>query len=120
MFTDYVVATDRPTAIRFDAAGELHAEGQPAIEFSDGFEIYCQRGELVPKSAVMTPDEIKWGEVEGVIDSGLKGAVARAKSDQWAKHGENDNESEEERKAAAGAAMRLAGVAGLAGLTEEE
>lgn len=35
---------DRPTKIALDEEGRLHAEGEPAITFTDGFSIHAYRG----------------------------------------------------------------------------
>lgn len=38
---------DRPTKISFDSENRLHAEGEPAIRFADGFSVYAHHGELI-------------------------------------------------------------------------
>lgn len=35
---------DRPTKLSFDNQQRLHAEGEPAIQFADGFSVYAYRG----------------------------------------------------------------------------
>lgn len=35
---------DRPCKILFDEENNLHAEGEPAIEYSDGFALYAKDG----------------------------------------------------------------------------
>ena len=35
---------DRPRHLRFDSQNRLHAEGEPAIEFADGWNFYYDRG----------------------------------------------------------------------------
>jgi hypothetical protein len=40
---------DRPIKLAFDRQQRLHAEGEPAIEFADGFSLYAYRGVRLPK-----------------------------------------------------------------------
>ncbi len=39
----------RPTLLCFDNQNRLHAEGEPAIEYADGFKVYAHHGEWLPK-----------------------------------------------------------------------
>ena len=39
---------DRPRALRFDNRLRLHAEGEPAIQFADGFRVYAHHGVRLP------------------------------------------------------------------------
>jgi hypothetical protein len=54
-FGKVVIASDRPTRTRWNAAHRLHAEDGPAIEFSDGYALYALNGVRVPKELVTTP-----------------------------------------------------------------
>ncbi len=40
---------DRPRILSFDSQNLLHGEGQPAIQFADGFSVYCHHGVLLPE-----------------------------------------------------------------------
>jgi internalin A len=40
---------DRPRHISFDSQNRLHAEGEPAIEFADGWKIYFYHGVRLPE-----------------------------------------------------------------------
>jgi len=40
---------DRPRKLSFNSQNQLHSEGSPAIEYSDGFSIYAYRGVLLPE-----------------------------------------------------------------------
>lgn len=42
------VICERPSKLTFDNSGRLHAEGEPAIQFADGFSIYVHHGQLLP------------------------------------------------------------------------
>jgi hypothetical protein len=40
------VICDRPSKLLFDEENNLHAEGEPAIEYSDGFALYVEHGKI--------------------------------------------------------------------------
>ena len=40
---------DRPRHLRFDSQNRLHAEGEPAIEFADGWKFYYYQGVRLPE-----------------------------------------------------------------------
>ena len=40
---------DRPRILSFDNQDRLHAEGSPAIQFADGFSVYCYHGVMLPE-----------------------------------------------------------------------
>jgi hypothetical protein len=46
-FENVCLVCDRPITLSFDNEGRLHAEKKPAIEFSDGFSIYIDRGKII-------------------------------------------------------------------------
>lgn len=49
---------DRPKKLSFDSQQRLHAEGEPAIEFADGFRVYAYHGIRLPeKYALFQPHE---------------------------------------------------------------
>ncbi len=43
------VVCDRPTKLSFDSQNRLHAEGEPAIEFADGYSLYIYHGVTLPE-----------------------------------------------------------------------
>lgn len=43
------IACDRPQHLCFDTENRLHAEGEPAIQFADGFSIYAYQGVRLPE-----------------------------------------------------------------------
>jgi len=43
------VVCDRPRHLRFDSQNRLHAEGEPAIEFADGWKVYFYHGVRLPE-----------------------------------------------------------------------
>jgi hypothetical protein len=47
-FEKIAIVTPKPSAIRFDADGELHGEGLPAIAY-EGFNIYAYHGVVLPE-----------------------------------------------------------------------
>ena len=48
-FKEVCLVCDRPCIIRFDNQQNLHAEGEPAIQFSDGFSVYAYHGRRLPE-----------------------------------------------------------------------
>ncbi len=40
------IVCDRPTKLSFNSEGQLHAEGEPAIQFADGYSLYAYHGIL--------------------------------------------------------------------------
>jgi hypothetical protein len=46
---DIAIICDRPLHFRFDNQNQLHAEGEPAIEFADGYSIYSYHGVTLPE-----------------------------------------------------------------------
>jgi hypothetical protein len=49
---DAAVLTDRPTVIRRDREGRLHAENGPALVYADGFRLYAWHGIRMPADVV--------------------------------------------------------------------
>ncbi len=48
-FEEMCFVCDRPRILSFDSQNLLHAEGSPAIQFADGFSVYCYHGVLLPE-----------------------------------------------------------------------
>ena len=48
-FENICLVCDRPLHIRFDAENRLHAEGEPAIAFADGYSLYFHHGVKLPE-----------------------------------------------------------------------
>ena len=62
-FEKVCVVCDRPIHLRFDAENRLHAEGEPAIGFADGYSLYFHHGVKLPeKYGKVHPDlwEAQW------------------------------------------------------------
>ena len=65
--TDYAMVADRPRLMKRNAAGRLHAENGPAIEYRDGWNLFYWHGMQIPRShewiisdrAKLTPDKIE-------------------------------------------------------------
>ena len=45
-FENVCFVCDRPRKLSFDSEDRLHAEGEPAIQFADGFSIFAQHGAI--------------------------------------------------------------------------
>jgi len=48
-FEKFCAVCDRPRHLRFDSQNRLHAEGEPAIEFADGWKFYYYHGVRLPE-----------------------------------------------------------------------
>ncbi|MEH2447937.1 MAG: DUF6745 domain-containing protein [Nostoc sp.] len=48
-FEKFCIVCDRPLHLRFDNQNILHAEGEPAIEFTDGYSFYSYHGVTLPE-----------------------------------------------------------------------
>jgi hypothetical protein len=48
-YDDICIVCDRPLHLRFDNQNRLHAEGEPAIEFIDGYSLYSYHGVNLPE-----------------------------------------------------------------------
>lgn len=48
-FEKVAIICDRPLHLRFDNQNRLHAEGEPAIEFTDGYSVYSYHGVTLPE-----------------------------------------------------------------------
>ncbi|MEH2274093.1 MAG: DUF6745 domain-containing protein [Nostoc sp.] len=48
-FEKFCIVCDRPLHLRFDNQNRLHAEGKPAIEFTDGYSLYSYHGVTLPE-----------------------------------------------------------------------
>ncbi|MBE9208106.1 hypothetical protein IQ244_16545 [Nostoc sp. LEGE 06077] len=49
LYSKACIICDRPLHIRFDNENRLHAEGEPAIEFADGYSLYSYHGVTLPE-----------------------------------------------------------------------
>ncbi|MGK7874187.1 MAG: DUF6745 domain-containing protein [Xenococcaceae cyanobacterium] len=48
-FEKTCLACDRPTKLSFDNENRLHAEGEPAIQFVDGYSLYAYQNVILPE-----------------------------------------------------------------------
>lgn len=48
-FEGICLACDRPLKLSFDGEQKLHAEGEPALEFADGYSLYSYHGVTLPE-----------------------------------------------------------------------
>lgn len=118
-FTHVVVVTELPVAIHLDGQLRPHRADGPAIEYSDGFSVYCWQGSVVPKDSI--DRKVSWDEIKSIKDQGMKGAVADVRVDQWsAEASAGAEETSAERRGAADAIKRLGGLDALEGLTDGE
>lgn len=63
-FEQVCVLTDRPSQLHLDDRNRLHSESTPAIEYRDGYSVYCWHGIRVAKHVIMDPASITVAEIE--------------------------------------------------------
>lgn len=57
-FEKIAIVCDRPMKLSFDSEERLHAEGEPAIQFTDGYSLYAYHGVTLPeKYGVVYPHQ---------------------------------------------------------------
>lgn len=49
LFEKIAIVCDRPIQVSFDRENRLHAEGEPALQFADGYCLYSYHGVTLPK-----------------------------------------------------------------------
>lgn len=52
---DVCIISQKPVRYSFNPQGQLHGDGVPAIEYADGFAVYCLNDISVPEKLAMTP-----------------------------------------------------------------
>jgi hypothetical protein len=63
-FSDWVIATERPIAIRRDERNRIHCTSGKAIEYGGGWGVYMLHGIRVPEQLVLAPETITCTEIE--------------------------------------------------------
>ena len=54
---DFVIVGSKPTKILRDGAHNLHADGEAALEYADGWKLFALHGVRVPDEYALTPAE---------------------------------------------------------------
>jgi hypothetical protein len=57
-YENVCIVCDRPVSLNFDDLGRLHAEGEPAIAFADGFQVYAYQGVRLPEQYGQLPPDL--------------------------------------------------------------
>ena len=78
-FSEFCLVGDRPSKLSVDASLRLHAEGEPAITFSNGFSVYAYHGVRLPEKYEKHPHQwqAKWllaeksAEIRRVLIQGI-------------------------------------------------
>lgn len=55
LFQRLALISRRPKRVRLDSSGRLHADGEAAIEWRDGWKLFYLNGVLVPEEVAVTP-----------------------------------------------------------------
>ena len=62
-YENIVVASEKPTSIRWDEQRRLHCENGPAVAYSDGYALYAWHGVSLPERWVMERETIDPAEI---------------------------------------------------------
>lgn len=73
---DFIMVSDRPTAIKRDERGRLHAEDGMAISWPDGWGLWMWHGARVTEKIIMRPQEIMREEIMQESNSEVSRAIA--------------------------------------------
>ncbi len=109
-----VIVTERPTKVVVDDEGLPHNTTGPAIEYSDGFVVYCRHGVRIPPETVK--GTIKWDDIQVTVDKQVQNALVEHKSEEWSENPSEEGETKDERLDAALAIRRLGGLSAVRGL----
>ncbi|OUL20472.1 hypothetical protein BV378_29075 [Nostoc sp. RF31YmG] len=99
-YKNICILCDRPLHLRFDNQHRLHAEGEPAIEYADGFSLYSYHGVTLPKkygkvhpqqwqaSWLLTEDnaELRRVLIQGIGYSRICQKLKAIELDTWAEY----------------------------------
>lgn len=94
------VVCDRPIQLAFDNEGHLHAEGEPALQFTDGFSVYAFHGLRLPEKYGKIPPyqwrsqwlleeenaELRHVLIQGIGYERLCRELAATELDSWAEY----------------------------------
>lgn len=76
LFEKKCVLCDRPRILSFDSQNRLHGEGEPAIQFADGYSLYAYHGVTIPeKYGKVHPSQWKGKWLLAEADPRLKGVL---------------------------------------------
>jgi hypothetical protein len=68
-FDHFVIASERPVHVAFDAEGRLHDETGMAVRYRDGWGIHAWHGVVVPGDAIERPESISIERIEGTLNA---------------------------------------------------
>jgi len=74
-FENYCFVCDRPSELRLDPAGRLHAEHGPAVQFRDGFQLWRYHGVKIPSWVITNPERITANDIAKENNEEIKAAL---------------------------------------------
>src|ERR1700677_3187645 len=83
LLDECAIIVARPTALRLDDAGNLHAAGKPCIEWSDGNQDFAWHGIWVPEKIVMAPHSYTKDEYLTIANTEERRALSEAAGWDW-------------------------------------
>lgn len=64
--------SDRPIRVSFDSQNRLHSADGAAIEFADGWAVYCWHGVRVPEAVILRPETITVERIEAEVNAEVR------------------------------------------------
>ena len=61
---DFVIASNKPRVLHLDDRGRLHSATGAAIQYPDGWGLYCWHGVRVPEDVILTPELLTADRIE--------------------------------------------------------
>jgi hypothetical protein len=71
-FEHVVILTERPAVVRLDGDGTVHADGEAAVEYPDGFAVHAWHGHRVPRRVAVEPATLTVDDVDAEQDSHVR------------------------------------------------
>jgi hypothetical protein len=71
-FEGGVVLTEKPTSIKLDERLRLHSVDGPAVEYPDGYKVYCYHGIQVKPDVILSPKSITPDRIDGETNAEMR------------------------------------------------
>lgn len=71
-FKTVCVACRKPTSLTVDEQGNLHNSAAAAVQFRDGWSVWCWRGVIVPAEAISSPESITLDRIASERNSEIR------------------------------------------------
>lgn len=76
VFQDFIVFSERPTALHQNDNNRLHNTSGAALQYADGYSLYMVNGARVPEKAILAPETYTYEELQEIHNSELHRVIA--------------------------------------------